>query len=242
MKTWFAKMFGLLVLMGAVTAFQEPVPKPAGDGKVSSKPVQEKTARAFRTYSSFDLPEPGEPLQPPGTVALLEADVATVFALYESLSQRSVIPGINLPNPKLSYRIDKALPRSELLQALDTLLVQNGIMMIYMGTNFVKAVTENFASREAAPEISGPPASLPDSNSYMQYSFRLQHRAVNDAVPLIQPFCRLPNSVLTVPSNNTVVIRDYSANVRRILKMLQDFDVPESGEVFGEPGSRPRRK
>ena len=237
MKTWFAGTFGLLVLIGTVIAFQEPVPKSAADGK----PGQEKPTRLVRTYSSFDLPEPGEPLQPPGTVALVEADVATALALYESLSQRSVIPGRNLPNLKLSYRIDKALPRRELLQALDTFLAQNGITMICMGTNFMKAVTENVAF-EGAPEISGPPASLPDSSSYMQYSFRLQHRPVNDVVPIIQPFSRLPNSVLTVPSNNTVVIRDYSSNVRRMLKLLQDFDVPEFGEDFGEPGTRPRRK
>jgi len=79
------------------------------------------------------------------------------------------------------------------------------------------------------------------ARTYSSLAIRLRHRAVNDAIPMLQPFSRLPNSLLTVPSMNTIVMRDYSANVRRMLKLLQNFDVPETGEVLVEPAPRPRR-
>ncbi|HKX60877.1 MAG TPA: secretin N-terminal domain-containing protein [Verrucomicrobiae bacterium] len=240
MKTFFPGTVAFLVLVVSVAAFQDSGPKPEG-GNAPKKALSEGATASARTYSSLDLPEAGELLLPPGTVALVDADVAAAFALYETLSQRSVIPGSTLPKGKLSYRIEKALPRRELLQALDTFLAQNGITMICMGTNFMKAVAEGVAAREAAPEISGPPSVLPDSDSFVQYSIRLRHRAVNDAIPMLQPFSRLPNSLLTVPSMNTIVMRDYSANVRRMLKLLQNFDVPETGEVPVGPVPRPRR-
>jgi type II secretory pathway component GspD/PulD (secretin) len=242
MKAFFQGTIGSLCLVLSIAAFQDSVQKPVSSGDASAKKIPEGAKASGRTYSSLDLPEAGEPLLPPGTVSLADADVATALALYESLSQRSVIPGSNLPSVKLSYRIGKALPRRELLQALDTFFAQNGITMICMGTNFMKAVSERVVTREAAPEFSGPAAALPDSDTYLQYSFRLQHHAVNDVIPILQPHCRLPNSLMTIPSNNTVLMRDYAANVRRMVNLLQKFDVPENGEVFIEPGGRPRRK
>jgi len=242
MKTFFPGTVGFLVLVVSAASFQDPAPKSEGVGNAPKKTFSEGATRSARTYSSLDLPEAGELLLPPGTVALADVDVAAAFALYETLSQRSVIPGSSLPKVKLSYRIEKALPRRELLQALDTFLAQNGITMIRMGTNFMKAVAEGVANREAAPEISGPPAALPDSDSFIQYSIRLRHRAVNDAIPMLQPLSRLPNSLLTVPSMNTIVLRDYSANVRRMLNLLQNFDMPETGEALFEPAPRPGRK
>ncbi len=198
-------------------------------------------APARRTYSSFDLPATGESMVASGTVALAEAELSAVFALYEKISGRSVIPADRLPHPRLSYRLDKDLPRREVLQALDTLLSQYGVTMIAMGTNFMKAVNEAEATREAAPELSLPSELLPDSNTYIQCVIRLEHRAVNSAIPVIQPLLRLPNSVLTMPSSNALLVRDYSANVRRVLGVIRTFDTPDNGRVFEEPNRRPKK-
>ncbi len=198
-------------------------------------------APAGRTYSSLDLPFAGESIVPSGTVALAESELSAVFALYEKISGRSVIPADRLPHPRLSYRLDKALPRREVLQALDTLLSNYGVTMIVMGTNFVKAVNEAEATREAAPELSLPAELLPDSNTYIQCVVRLDHRAVNTAIPVIQPLVRLPNSVMTMPSSNSLLIRDYSANVRRVLGVIRKFDTPDDGRVFDDSTRRPKR-
>ncbi len=177
---------------------------------------------------------------PAGTVNLSEAELPAAFSLYEKISGRSVIPADRLPHPRLTYRIDKPMARRELLQALDTLMSQYGVTLIVMGTNFVKAVNETEATREAAPELSLPADLLPDSNSYIQCTVRLQHRPVNDVVPVVQPFARLSNSLITMPGANTLLIRDYSANVRRILGVIRVCDTPDDARHPDDASRRGR--
>lgn len=208
---------------------------------IDAAPAGLADAPSGRTYSSLDLPVAGESMVAGGTVVLAESELSAAFALYEKISGRSVIPADRLPRPRLSYRLDKALPRREVLQSLDTLLSQYGVTMIVMGTNFMKAVNEAEATREAAPELSLPADLLPDSNTYIQCVVRLEHRAVNNAIPVVQPLVRLPNSLMTMPSSNTVIIRDYSANVRRVLSAIRIFDTPDTGRVFEEPNRRPKK-
>lgn len=237
-----ATMVSLLLLPRMAGAYAD-APAPGAVGGAKAAPIEAGVVapRPGVTYSSLDAPVAGEALIPAGAVALADAEPSAAFALYEKLSGRSVIPGDRLPRVRLSYRLEIALPRREVLQALDTLLAQYGVTMIVMGSNFVRAVNEAEAVREAAPEVSLPAEQLPDSSTYIQYAVRLQHRGVNSAIPVIQPLLRMPNSAMTIPSNNTLLLRDYSANVRRVLNLLKRYDVPDDGQVFDEPPRRGRR-
>ena len=48
----------------------------------------------------------------------------------------------------------------------------------------------------------------------------------------------MPNSIMTIPTGNSIVLRDYSINVRRMMSLLQTFDVPDSGDPLPEPKAR----
>lgn len=191
----------------------------------------QKTTRSSNeteTYSSLDRRQnrPGQEVFPPGFIKLEEAELTQVFKIYRELSRRSLIRSSALPQMKISFENDLPMTRQEALQALDSVLAQNGITMIPQGTQFIKAVAAAQAPTEAAPLINWPADQLPDSGTYIQYIAEVKHIRPHDAAPALQPLAKMPNSILAVDASGLLILRDYSANVRRMLQVLEKIDVP----------------
>jgi hypothetical protein len=64
---------------------------------------------------------------------------------------------------------------------------------------------------------------------------------------MLQPFAKLPNSIIGVRGSPVLFLRDYSSNVRRMLEVLEKVEagVPSPGPVqrvlnaFGETNGKP---
>ena len=220
---------GLVVLI--MEAFAQNAP-PAKSAAVEPEP---------RTFSSFDLPRPEEERLGKGAIRFENVDVGEILKLYQELSGRSVIRGMALPQVTISFSSETALTRVEALQALDNILAANGITMVYLGTRYVKAVPSKEAPGEAAPVIELPAAQLPESNSYLTYFVQVKNRTVEEVVSALQPFARMPNSIVAIKGSDVLVLRDYSVNVRRMLKVLERIEqspriAPPERKVPGTKG------
>jgi type II secretory pathway component GspD/PulD (secretin) len=178
-----------------------------------------------RTFSSFDIPASGagKEVIAAGTINFQNAELEQVLAIYQELSRRSVIRS-TLPHPTISVRNETPLTRVEALQLLDTVLAQNGIAMVLAGETAVKAVPQAMAIAEAPPEITLPLEELPDSGSFMSRTVQLKKVKAVEVMAVLQPLTKTPNALLPIQSENLLVIRDYSANVKRMLKMLQELE------------------
>jgi len=178
-----------------------------------------------RTFSSFDIPAhgAGKEVIAAGTINFQNAELEQVLALYQELSRRSVIRS-TLPHPTITVRTETRLTRIEALQLLDTVLAQNGIAMVLAGETAVKAVPQATAIAEAPPEITLPLEELPDSGSFMSRTVQLKKVKAVEVMAVLQPLTKTPNALLPIQSQNLLVIRDYSANVKRMLKMLQELE------------------
>jgi type II secretory pathway component GspD/PulD (secretin) len=178
-----------------------------------------------KTFSSFDIPAhgAGKTLLEIGAINLQNAELEQVLALYQELSGRTVIRG-PLPRPAISVRNQTTLTRVQALQLLDTVLAANGIAMVLAGDSAVKAVPAAQAVSEAPPNITLPLELLPDSGSFMSRTVQLKQIRPSEIMPVLQPFVKTPNALLPIDSSNQLIIRDYSANVRRMLLMLQDLE------------------
>ncbi len=177
------------------------------------------------TFSSFDMPARGagkEKLEV-GSINFQNADLLQVLDLYQQLSGRSVIRS-SLPAPPISVRSQTPLTRVQALQLLDTVLAANGIAMVLAGDDAVKAVPAVQAASEAPPEITLPVELLPDSGSFMSRTVHLEKVRAAEVIPVLQPLTKTPNALLPISGANLLVIRDYSANVRRLLQLLQDLE------------------
>jgi type II secretory pathway component GspD/PulD (secretin) len=183
------------------------------------------TAEA-RTLSSFDLPDANEERIPRAAIKFESIDVGEVLKLYQEISGRSIIRAATVPNAAVSFVNQTPLTRTEALQALDNVLAAQGITMIYLGTKYVKAVPAKEAPGEAGPVIELAPEHLPESSSYLTYIVPLKNRTPEEAVIGLQPFAKMPNSIIATRGSDVIILRDYSINVRRMLQVLERIEQP----------------
>ena len=191
------------------------------------------------TFSSFDAPGATNMIQP-HMMRFADADLIQVLALYQELSGRSIIrsPSVSL-NIKITFENTTAMTRAEALQALDNVFAAQNITMVYLGTRYVKAVPSAQAPQEPGPVVEMPWQELPDSSSYLTYITKLKYLAPEQAVSALQPFAKLPNSIIGMKGSDVIVLRDYSSNVRRMMEILETVD--KSG-TNNWPFAIPRRK
>jgi len=176
-----------------------------------------------------------------------QAELAQVLSLYAEVSGRSVIRGENLPDVKITFFNQTPMSAVEVLQALDTVLAAQGITTVFLGTQYVKVVPSKEAHLEPGPIVELHPDQLPDSSSFLIYIVKLRNVTSSQAAPALQPFARLPNSIIAIGSGSgsrpsaaaglpnlpailgvkehpILILRDYSSNVRRMLQVLEKLE------------------
>jgi general secretion pathway protein D len=178
---------------------------------------------------------------PVGSVRFESAELAQVLKLYQEVSGRSIIRSPNVPEIKVTFENVTPLTRVELLQALDNVLAANNIAMVYLGTKYVKAVPAAQAAQEPGPVVELSPNQLPESSSYLTYIVKLKNIPAEKANSILQPFAKLPNSIVAIRGEQILILRDYSANVKRMLKVLEEVEnAPRPPSWL--PGSKPAGK
>lgn len=186
----------------------------------ATPPAQNK-----RTLSSFD-PAAGNRDVPAGMMNFVEIDLKQVLEFYQEVSGCTVIRSPGLPQARITVRNQQALNRVEVLRLLDTVLAKQGVAMVFSSEDTVKALPAAQAAGEAPPEIRLPAEELPDSSSFMLRTVKLQHRKPEEVVGAIQPFAHLPNSIIAVKGSQHLLLRDYSSNVKAMLRVISAMDVP----------------
>ena len=166
-----------------------------------------------------------EDMLPAGMIKFQDADIGQVLEIYQELTGRTVLKPSSLPATKVSIKTQTELSRTEAIQALDSILSMNGITMVPQGTKFVKAVAEAQAGNSAGGLNDIPGDLLPDSGTYITHVIQLTNASPNDVMPVLTPFSKAPNSILTIPSTGMIVLRDYAENVKRMLEMIAKIDV-----------------
>ena len=166
-----------------------------------------------------------EDILPAGMIKFQDADISQVLEIYQELTGRTVLKPSSLPATKISIKTQTELSRTEAIQALDSILSMNGITMVPQGTKFVKAVAEAQAGNAAGGLNDIPGELLPDSGTYITHVIQLTNASPNDVMPVLTPFSKAPNSILTIPSTGMIVLRDYAENVKRMLEMIAKIDV-----------------
>lgn len=193
--------------------------------------------------SSLDRPQAGEKEEmiTAGGLQFDQAAVEDVLQAYQRISRRAIIRA-SMPAPgPITFRNEHPVSRREALQALDTVLAEAGVVMIPLGSRYMKAVSPKQAASEPAPVVELPADQLPESNSYLTYIVALRHRRPSSVLPMLQPFARMPNSIVSNDENNLLILRDYSVNVRRMVQILERLEKMELNAVDPIP-SGPRRR
>jgi general secretion pathway protein D len=170
---------------------------------------------------------------PAGDVNFQGVDVDQVLDVYARYVGRTLLRA-GLPSAKIVLRTETPLTRGEVIQALQAVLALNGISLINIGDKFVKAVPVEQANSAGAAIDRSTAGQLPDVGQYVTHIVQLKYVKPTIMVPVIQPFAKLPNSILAIDDNGILVLRDNAENVKRMLEMIQEVDVSVPAEYISE--------
>lgn len=214
-----------------------------GCSQTNERPPTSPTKNVSQTLTSFDNSSADEQPIAAHSINFKDAPLDQLLDLYAKTSHRSIIRGEDLPDAKFTFSNELPMTRVKILQALDTVLAARGIVIVPQGTDYMKVVGERRASNETPPILTGSPEQLPDSSSYAIYAMEV--KADQSVTQAITPFSRLPNSIIYIPGDRasqaakampfvnqvqkalgpkphaTLILRDYSSNIRKMLQVIQ---------------------
>ncbi len=167
------------------------------------------------------------------TLVLRNESVDMVLDLYERWSGRILLRPPTLPAATFTLNLDKPLPKSEVLRALETLLNRNGIGLAPLGERFTLVSALNLIRADAPELIDGSTLSLPPSGRIAAKIFKLSFLRVAEFSPQIAPI--LSPAIATPPAifekTNSFLVVESIANLQRIERLIAELDRPASGSL-----------
>jgi general secretion pathway protein D len=149
---------------------------------------------------------------------------------YGDLVKKTIIPAQNLPNVTFDYSVNNDLTFEETKILFETLLSQRAIAVIPLGEKFVQVIP-------SAEVVKTPPKftklthdELPEGEVYIIKTVQLQHALPSELTEVLSSYAKSPNAVQAIDSTKTLVLRDYSSNVKRMLELIDLVDVEEKIE------------
>lgn len=174
-----------------------------------------------------------EEMIPAGNINFQGVDVNQVLDVYAKLVGRTILRA-GLPTAQIVLRTETPLTKSEAIQALQAVLALNGIALVNVGDKFVKVLPVDQANSAGAKIDHGEASQLPEMGSYVTHIVQLKYIKPSLMLPIIQPFAKLPNSILPIDDNGILVLRDNAENVKRMLEMIDQVDVSVPAEYISE--------
>lgn len=163
-----------------------------------------------------------------GPIKLPDADIDTVLGLLEIYTGRSILRPQQLPTANYRLVIDRKIPKSEAILALETILSLNQVAVAPMGDKFLKVVALSQVKTETPEMISGSTLDLPPSGRIATKLFTLDFLRVNEFIPQITPLLTpgVANGVVPFDKANAALITDSISNLQRVEVLVAELDRP----------------
>ena len=164
-----------------------------------------------------------------GPIKMPDADIDTMLGALEIYTGRSILRPAGLPTATYNLKIDRPIPKSEAILAIETVLQLNGIGVVPLGDKLLKVVALQFVRTEAPEMILGSTLALPASGRIATKIFMLDFLRVTEFIPQIQQSMLSLNigaGVVQLPNANAALITDTVSNLQRVEMLLKEVDRP----------------
>ena len=244
--TWLLAVVFLLANMPAPAFAQEPLPTPADaaraliqqrrEARAAAAAAAAEAAPAVPTEVAADVVSSEEPLSEDGDIGFTpkfqDAPIDQFLDEYSKLTGRTMIkaPGVNAT---FTFKAKVAkLTRSEMIQAMDSLLSMNNLALVPLGSRFYRVVpianatTEGLAIQKDVPE-----GGHPESDALVSQLIALKYVEMEDAVNIVQAMLHGYGKVQRFDRINSLLVTETSANLRRIDEILSMVDQPTETRI-----------
>jgi len=203
------------------------------NGPVTLPRYQAPATAPMTSYAAPTAPAQPEEVIPAGTINFQGVEVSQVLEIYSQLVGRTLLRA-GLPSAQIVLKTQTPLTKTEAIEALQAVLALNGIAVVNIGDKFVKVGPVDQANSYGAEFNNANATNLPNLGSYVTHIVQLKYVKPSEMIPIIQPFAKLANSILSIDSNGILVLRDYAENVKRMLEMIERIDVSVPAEFISE--------
>jgi general secretion pathway protein D len=149
--------------------------------------------------------------------------------IYAPLVGRTPLRAPTVPKDTLiTLKTVHDLTRTEAIEALEAEMGMNGITVVPMGDKFFKVVLEANAPPAGGTMTSNASLALPDLGKFITEVVQLKYADPDQVVKALGLFAKSASSVIYIPSTESLILRDYTENVKRMLEMVEKLDVESS--------------
>lgn len=161
------------------------------------------------------------------TLKFANADIDAVVRAIAHMTGRTFVVDPRVKG-SISLVSEKPMTKAQALNALTSTLRLYGYSVIETG-NVTRVVPEVDAKVQGGQVNRGMPPERGDE--LITQVFQLNYESANALVPVLRPLIASNNPINAYPANNTIVITDYSENLRRIAKIIAAIDTPAGSEI-----------
>jgi general secretion pathway protein D len=209
---------GILTLTFAALGQAQPANPPA--------PPTPGNAAAAAPADPAGAPLAMDAVIPMADLQLVNMPLEQFLEIYANYVNRTILRAAALPNLNVTLQAQTPLTVVEAIQAMDSVLSLNGYTTIPVGEKFVTFVPSANALQEgAAFSIIDSADELPEANQYITHIKQLKHILPSEAVPMLTPMAKNAAGIVALDVSKTLVLRDNSSNIKRMLELLERIDI-----------------
>lgn len=154
-------------------------------------------------------------------------DLAQFLDIYSEYIGKTIIYGPALSQmlkSTVTLKAQTALTKTELIQAMETVLAQNGVVVTPLNDKMVVVVPEALAFQQGsrfADEMKG----IQESQSFETRVITLTNALPSEMQQVLAQFSKVPNGIIPIDGTRKLILRDYAANIKRMVELVEQLDV-----------------
>lgn len=214
------------------------------------KVAKAKAARAADAAGQADPEPPGAAPDPPSTMDkiatatdvpympkpgghrvkfnLQNADLAELVNHISGMTGKRFIYGTKVRKIEATVVSPEPVTLNEAYQAFLSILQVNGMTVVPHG-QFLKIVdSAGVAGNGTTIYSRGEP--IPNTDGYVTRIYRTQYVGADEASALLMKFKSKEGDISTYPGGNLLILTDTGAQIRRMVRILEEIDVGGAGE------------
>lgn len=173
-----------------------------------------------------------------GPVVLRNTELIQVIELLQQYSGRVIIPADGLPKSKVNFNSNGELPRIEAIFALENLLSVNGVMLMPMDNQFVRAVSTKNSARQGPELLENLPEGMQSEQIFAKI-FRLEYVDPREVFNQIRNLIT-PGNVALIQRfdwSNSIMVVDRLSNLQAIETIISKIDQPpeKTSQIYTFP-------
>ena len=203
----------------------QPLAGEAG-GDVSPTPVDDMIT--FKSNYEKDVKCIKLPLNAKINIDFEDADLMSVAKFVGCITEQNFILAGGLKGKTITIMSPKPVTAYEAYRAFLAALEINQMTIVPTG-RFLKIEDVGKAKQDTLP-IYGPRQSVPGDERFVTRLVQLEHIGADEMSAVLAKFKTAQGDIGTYPPTNTLIITDTGVNIKRMLGLLKELDVPTGKE------------